>query len=161
MSRTNPNRQDARRSSAASPATWLQLAVAYLIVSVALGVAMGASHDFSLKSVHVHMSLMGWTTLGLAGLVYAVYPALGASVLARVHFWAYNLALPPMMIALGAMLLGREEAVPVLVATQLVATVGLLAFAVNVFVNLRRAPAPRPWASTPQRSDGAPLPDAA
>ena len=41
------------------------------------------------------------------------------------------------------------------------ATVGLLAFAVNVFVNLKRVTAHRPWAAAPRRSDGAPLPDLA
>lgn len=161
MFRTTPTRQQARRPSVASPAVWLQLAVAYLIVSVVLGMVMGASHDFSLRSVHVHLSLMGWTTLAIAGLVYAAYPALGASRLARVHFWTYNLALPPMMVALGAMLLGRAEAVPVLAVTQLVATVGMLAFALNVFINLSRAAARRPWASTARHSDGTPRSDLA
>jgi len=124
-------------SSAPTVAAWLRLAALYLLVSVGLGVVMGGSGDFTLRSVHSHLSLLGWTTLALSGLIYQAFPDAGASRLARVHFWLYNLALPPMMGALAAMLLGHAAATPILVGSQFAVIAGLLAFVVNVFCRVK------------------------
>ena len=64
---------------------WLKLAITYLIVGVALGIAMGATRNFALAPVHAHINLLGWTTLALAGLIYTVYPVAGASRLIASH----------------------------------------------------------------------------
>ncbi len=116
---------------------WLKLSVVYLMVGIAIGIAMGASHDFALRPVHAHLNLLGWTTLALAGLIYSTYPQAAASRLARAHFWLYNLALPPMMIALALLMKGDQAAVPVLVGAQMVLAAGVLAFAANLFLNLK------------------------
>ncbi len=125
-------------ASAPSATAWVRLSAVYLLIGTGLGVAMGASGDFTLRSVHSHISLLGWTTLALAGLIYRAFPDSGASRLARLHFWLYNLALPPMMGALAALLLGHPGAVPLLVGAQFVVAAGLLAFVVNVFLNVRQ-----------------------
>lgn len=128
------------RSFAQSTAAWFRLAVVYLLVGTILGVAMGASESFALRSVHSHVSLLGWTTLALAGLIYRVFPDAGASWLARVHFWLYNLALPPMMGSLAVLLLGYPGVTPILAGSQVLVAAGLLAFVVNVFLNVRQPP---------------------
>jgi uncharacterized membrane protein YhaH (DUF805 family) len=66
-----------------------------------------------------------------------VFPAAGASRLARIHFWLHNLALPVMMVALTALLLGNEAAVPFLGTAEIVAAVGVIVFAANVFINVK------------------------
>ncbi len=116
---------------------WIKLSIVYLIVGIAIGIAMGASHDFTLRPVHAHMNLLGWTTLALAGLIYSLYPQVAASRLAKIHFWLYNLALPPMMIALALLVTGDQAAVPVLAAAQVVLSVAVLVFAANLFMNLK------------------------
>ncbi len=142
MSAQRPVRRAAAGPSSFSPSTaaWFRLAAVYLVVAIALGIAMGASGNFALRPVHAHVSLLGWTGLALAGLIYRAFPAAGASRLAAVHFWLFNLALPPMMGALAALLLGRPQALPVLVASQFVVAAGLLAFVANVFLNVGSAP---------------------
>ena len=133
-----PMRQPAGALSySPSAAAWLKLAVVYLIVGVSVGFAMGASGNFSLRSVHSHLILLGWVTLALAGLIYKVYPDAGASRLARIHFWLHNLALPPMMAALAALTLGHPNAVPFLAVSQTLVVAGLLAFCWNVFANVK------------------------
>lgn len=117
--------------------TWLKLAVIYLLVGVSIGIAMGATGNFVLRPVHVHIGLLGWVSLALAGLIYSIHPAAARSRLATVHFWLHNLALPVMMIALGAMLTGHPQAIPALVASEFVLAAGLVAFALNVFRNLK------------------------
>jgi hypothetical protein len=132
-------------SSAPSVALWFRLAALYLLVTVVLGAAMGASGSFALRSVHSHLGLLGWVSLALAGLIYRAYPEAGASRLAAVHFWLFNLALPPMLGSLAALMLGHHPgAVPILAGSQVVALAGLLAFVVNVFVNLKQPAEPLP-----------------
>jgi hypothetical protein len=119
-----------------SGAIWLKLAVLYLIIGVALGIMMGASRDFTLRPVHAHLNLLGWATMALAGLVYAVYEQAGRSVLARIHFWLANISMPLMAGALTLVLFGNESVVPVLVVSEIMAAGGILVFAANLFLNL-------------------------
>lgn len=118
---------------------WLKLAVVYLICGIAMGIAMGASENFTLRPVHAHINLLGWTTMALAGLIYTVFPAAGASRLAKAHFWLMNLSLPVMMVALALLLFGNASVVPVLAISEIAAAIGVLAFAVNIFTNLTKA----------------------
>jgi hypothetical protein len=129
------------RSFAPTATTWLKLSVVYLIVGVTLGIAMGATETFTLRPVHAHLNLLGWTTVALAGLISAVFPAAGASRLARVHFWLHNAAVPVMMAALSALLLGHPQAIPFLVTAELAAAAGILVFAANIFTNVKLADA--------------------
>lgn len=117
-------------------AIWLQLAVLYLIVGVALGIVMGASRDFTLRPVHAHLNLLGWATMAVAGLVYSVYEQAGRSVLARIHFWLANVSMPIMALALSLVLLGKTAVVPMLVVSEMLAAAGILVFAANLFLNL-------------------------
>lgn len=118
--------------------TWLKLAVVYLLIGVALGIAMGASEDFTLRPVHAHINLLGWATMALAGLVYSVFPAAGTSRLARIHFWLNNISLPLMAIALTLVLLGQRDVIPVLAVAEILAAIGIICFAANIFVNLQK-----------------------
>jgi len=117
---------------------WLKLAVLYLILGISLGIAMGASQNFTLRPVHAHINLLGWTTMALAGLIYSVFPKAGESRLARLHFWLLNLALPVMMGALTLLLLGHMGIAPVLAIGEIVAALAILAFAANLFLNLKQ-----------------------
>ena len=120
-----------------STTVWFKLAVIYLIAGIGLGIAMGASHNFTLRPVHAHINLLGFTVLALAGLIYSVFPDAGASRLARIHFWLHNLSLPVMMVSLAMLLLGNEAFVPALGAAEFVAAAGVIVFAANVFINLK------------------------
>jgi hypothetical protein len=117
---------------------WLKLAVVYLITGVAMGIAMGVSQNFTLRPVHAHVNLLGWTTLGLAGLIYSLFPQAGESRLAKVHFWLMNLSMPVMMVALSVLLFGHQEIEPVLALSEVGGAIGIAAFAANLFINLKR-----------------------
>jgi len=135
-----------------SAALWLRLAVLYLIVGIGLGIAMGASENFTLRPVHAHLNLLGWTTLALAGLIYSVYPDAGRSRLATVHFWLHNISLPVMMGSLTLFLLGNPKVVPVLVASEIIAAAGVIVFACNVFLNVNAAGRRQGWDTTTRRA---------
>lgn len=118
---------------------WLKLAVLYLIVGIGIGIMMGATHNFTLRPVHAHINLLGWTTMALAGLTYSVFPEAGLSKLAKVHFWLANISMPVMAVTLGLYLMGNEKIVPALAASEFVAAAGVLTFAANLFLNLKRS----------------------
>jgi hypothetical protein len=118
-------------------AIWLKLAVLYLIAGVTLGIVMGASQNFTLRPVHAHINLLGWTTMGMAGLIYSVFPKAGQSRLAKVHFWLLNLAMPVMMVALSLLLMGNVAMEPLLAGSEIVGAIAIVVFAVNLFVNLK------------------------
>jgi cbb3-type cytochrome oxidase subunit 1 len=99
---------------------------------------MGASQNFTLRPVHAHVNLLGWTTMALAGLIYSVFPKAGESRLARLHFWLLNLALPVMMGALTMLLLGHTAIAPVLAISEIIGALAILAFAANLFLNLKQ-----------------------
>lgn len=117
---------------------WLKLAVLYLIIGVALGIIMGASQNFALRSVHAHLNLLGWATMALAGLIYSVFPQAGQSRLAKLHFWLHNIALPVMLGSLALILLGNTQVIPLLGGAEIVAALGIITFAANIFVNLKK-----------------------
>jgi hypothetical protein len=116
---------------------FVKISLVYLVVGAALGLVMGISGEFRLASVHTHLLLLGWASLALAGLVYHWYPQAAATRLARIHFWLHNIGLPVFMVALALLLTGNGWATPVVGAAGAAVTLGLLAFAANVFVNIR------------------------
>jgi cbb3-type cytochrome oxidase subunit 1 len=121
---------------------WIKMAMIYLVCGISLGIAMGASQNFTMRPVHAHINLIGWTTMALAGLIYTVFPKAGDSKLAAVHFWLFNLALPVMMGSLAMALTGRMQAIPFLVASEVTLSAGVLAFAANIFVNVNQQARP-------------------
>jgi hypothetical protein len=64
---------------------FLTLAAASLVVGVSMGLYMGLKHDFALTPIHVHVNLVGWTSLALYGLTYRAYPALQRGWVAYAH----------------------------------------------------------------------------
>lgn len=133
----NMDKRTAAPALSSAGIIWLKLSVVYLVIGVAMGIAMGASENFTLRPVHAHVNLLGFAMLALAGLIYSVFPQAGQSRLASVHFWLQNLALPVMMAALALLLLGHREVIPVLVAGELVTALAVMIFAVNVFKNAK------------------------
>jgi hypothetical protein len=117
---------------------WLKLGVVYLLIGIAMGIMMGASQDFTLRPVHAHVNLLGWTTLALAGLIYSIFPQASRSRLAKIHFWLMNISLPVMMIALSCVLMGHENVVPLLAGSEIAGALGIVAFAANIFLNVKK-----------------------
>jgi hypothetical protein len=114
----------------------IRIAAVYLVIALVLGLAMGLRQDFSLASVHSHLGLLGWASMGLAGIVYLVLPRTGRSRLAVVHFWLHNVGLPVMLGALTVLdLLGDSRAEPVVGLGSFLVLAALTVFAVNVFRN--------------------------
>ncbi len=117
---------------------WFLAALPYFLVSVGIGVYMGASGDHSLFTVHSHLGLLGWAAMGLTGVLYRAFPAAATSKLAAWHFILYQVAVPVMLIAVTALILGNKSAEPVAGMASVVILVSVVLFCWNV-VSARRS----------------------
>ena len=107
---------------------WFVAAITYFAIGVGFGVYMGASGDHALFTVHSHISLLGWASMGLTGVMYRSFPAAARTRLAAWHFWLYQLALPVMLLAVGALYSGAKDADPVAGVASVVILVSVLLF---------------------------------
>ena len=72
----------------------IRISVIYLLIGTVLGMYMSIVEDFALSSVHTHISLLGWTTMTLAGIIYHIFQNLTKSVLCKIQFILFNIGLP-------------------------------------------------------------------
>jgi cbb3-type cytochrome oxidase subunit 1 len=115
----------------------IKISVIYFMIGVLFGLYMSMTHDYSFTPVHVHINLLGWTALTLAGIIYHLFPAVSATKLAKAHFWLHNIGLPLMMIGLIILISGNEGIVPVIAAGGLLTTLAVLLFGYNVLTKLK------------------------
>lgn len=116
----------------------LRWAVVYLLAGLGLGLYMAIGHERHLMSVHAHVNLLGWSSLGLCGLTYAAFPHLADSRLAGIHAWLHLLGLPVMMLSVGALAHGAQAAAAGAGVGALVVIAGLACFSINVLRGTRR-----------------------
>jgi hypothetical protein len=115
----------------------IHTAVVFFIAGVALGNYMGAQQDFRFVHVHAHLHLLGWVSLGLVGLLYAQHPHLQRGWLAHTHYWLHTVGL---LLFMGSFAWGAAvgvKPVPFIAAGASIVSLGVLAFAINVFSRLR------------------------
>ena len=112
---------------------WIRVALIYFVVAVCIGMFMGATQDFRLRGVHVHVNMLGWVSAALTGCVYFLFPQAATTRLACVHFWLYNLALPVMMTSLAALYFGQAGAEQIVGLSSVAMVLAVATFAFNVW----------------------------
>jgi len=115
----------------------VKIAAVYLLVGLVMGLVMGISNNFSLTSVHAHVSLLGWATMAIAGILYILIPECGRTRLAAAHFWGHNIGLPVMTLSLALYAYGVKAAEKTIAVGSVVVLVSLMLFAVNLFISAR------------------------
>lgn len=116
----------------------IKISVVYLLIGISLGLFMSVTHVFNLSTVHVHLNLLGWVTLAIAGLFYTIFPHLAETASAKAHFWLHNIGLPVMMVSIALAIMGVHPLF-FLIATLAgtVTVLGVFCFGYNVLKNLR------------------------
>jgi hypothetical protein len=115
----------------------IQIAVVYMSVGLILGLGMGIAGNFTLLSVHSHISLLGWATMAISGMVYILIPSCARNRLAKLHFWGHNIGLPIMMLSLALYTFGITAMEKIVAASSILVVVSLLLFAFNLMRNAR------------------------
>ena len=117
----------------------IKIGILYLLIGMGMGVYMGATKDFSMHPVHAHVNLLGWTLLGISGLIFQVFPALEQSVLAKIYFWLYNTSVPVTLVCLFLFLNGNAAIDPILGLGSVLITVSAACLAVLLWTRLPSA----------------------
>ncbi|ADU32099.1 hypothetical protein [Evansella cellulosilytica] len=117
----------------------IKISVIYFVIGVLLGYHMSVATDYSLTPIHVHINLLGWTSMTLAGILYVMFPKAEQSMLGKIHFWTHNIGLPLMMLGLYFTILGIDSAVVplMLIIGSTLVVLAVLVFAFNVFKNVK------------------------
>ncbi|KPB03982.1 cytochrome-c oxidase [Bacillus sp. CHD6a] len=116
----------------------IKISVIYFLIGVGIGYYMSTAHAYDLTPVHVHINLLGWTALTLAGIIYILFPAAGKTRLATWHFWLHNIGLPLMMIGLAFVVHGNDSLLVLTIIGANLTTLGVLLFTINVFKNVKQ-----------------------
>lgn len=115
----------------------IKIATFYLVIGILMGMYMSMSETFQLRPVHTHINLLGWATMGLAGIYYVLFPKAGSTVLARIHFWLHNIGLPLMMFGLGFLMYGNEALHILIPFGATLTTISIILFAWNIFQHVK------------------------
>jgi hypothetical protein len=115
------------------------MAALYFLIGVGMGLTMEIIGDHRLSGAHAHINLVGWASMGLFGIIYVLFPKAGESVLAKLHFWLYNISLPLFMLGLCFVLLGNTSLMFLLMIFPNVLVLSVLLFVINVFTNVKAA----------------------
>ncbi|CAG0966367.1 hypothetical protein GPROT1_01212 [Gammaproteobacteria bacterium] len=112
---------------------FMKAGVIYALAGFILGVAMGATHEFALRSVHTHLNLIGWASMAIYAMYYQLVPAATRSALAKAHFWLANLGLVVLTASVALLSRGVSAAEPGAAIGSMVSLAALLVFAYIVF----------------------------
>ncbi|MDG5789084.1 cytochrome-c oxidase [Evansella sp. AB-P1] len=117
---------------------FIKISVVYFVIGVILGYYMSISNAYHLTGVHAHINLLGWTSMTLAGIIYALFPKTESSILGKIHFWLHNIGLPLMMIGLFLLLQGNSSLEFLIPIGATIVVVAVIIFAINLFLNLKK-----------------------
>ena len=115
------------------------LALAYAICGMVLGIYMAASHDHSEMPVHAHTMVAGWVMSAIFAYFYHLFPAIGGSRMALVHFWVQAVSGVVLVVSLFFLLAGNEALEPVTALASFGFLAGTLLFAWNAMPALKSA----------------------
>ncbi|KMY51825.1 cytochrome-c oxidase [Peribacillus loiseleuriae] len=117
----------------------IKIGVVYFLIGIFFGLYMSVTHEFVLKTVHVHMNLLGWVSLSLVGILYHLFPQLAQTTSAKIHFWMHNIGLPIMMISIALALyeVGGEVFFPIATIGGVLTAIGICFFGYNVLKHLK------------------------
>lgn len=113
--------------------TFLRFGVLALICGICLGIYMGHSEVFTLRSVHAHINLIGWASMMIFGFFYRLFPDAQSGALPKAHLWLSILGFLLMIPGLALLLLGNPVLLPALLAGQGLFAISVLLFTVILF----------------------------
>ncbi len=127
---------------------FLRAAMLWLVAGTALGLAMALHPAWVVyRPAHVHMLLLGFVTMMIAGVAYHVLPrftmaALHSPALARLHLWLANLGLVGMVIGFVVRVPLPDPGAAILATGGGASLLGAWSLAWNLWRTLDRAAVP-------------------
>ncbi len=145
------------------PKLFIKAGLIYLVMGVVLGILIGIMPELSgrLRFVHIHLNLLGFMTMMIAGVAYHVLPRFSSRTLpwptgTKYHFILQNVGLVGMLAAhLGGGFYTSGLARNLFILFAVMTAVGLLIMAYNLYFVLSAPEAsPAPTKITPDMKVG-------
>jgi hypothetical protein len=105
------------------------LAIAYGIIGMLLGLHMAISQDHTQMPTHAHTMVLGWLMSAVFAFFYHLFPDIGRSRLAKIHFLLTAIAGILLLVTLFMFLSGNVAIEPVLAGSSIAFFLGMLLFA--------------------------------
>ena len=115
------------------------LALIYAVCGIALGLQMAISEDHSQMPTHAHTMVLGWLMSGFFAFFYHLFPQIGRTMLAQVHFWLTAVSGIVLLVSLFFVLSGRPNVEPITAISSLAFFAALLLFVWISLPVVRRA----------------------
>ena len=115
------------------------LAIIYAIAGMLLGLSMAMSHDHLQMPTHAHIMLAGWVSSAIFAFFYHLFPAIGQSRMAVVHFWLQAASGVVLVVSLYFLTAGNEAIEPITATASMAYLAGVLLFAWIVLPVLRKS----------------------
>ncbi|SMQ70621.1 hypothetical protein SAMN06295905_1905 [Devosia lucknowensis] len=113
---------------------YFRTAILFLIAGICIGIYMSMSENHAVVGAHAHINLLGWVTSALFGTYLALNPGKASGLLPRLQYFIYVVGVTVMGASLYLMLDGNTALVPVVAGASIVTFVGVLLFAVIIFM---------------------------
>lgn len=115
------------------PYWFLTVAILQALAGMGLGIVMGISGDYTLAPAHAHNNLLGWVSMAIFGLYYAVVAEVAVKPVATAHFWLALVANLVFPLGIGLVVSGRGEIVSIV--GSLLEVLSMLLFGIIVWTN--------------------------
>lgn len=112
---------------------FMKAGVLYALVGFSMGLYMAAGHDFTLRSVHSHLVLVGWATMAICAAYYQLVPQAAGAAIAKVHFVAANIGLVVMAVGVALLASGMAAAEAGAAIGSIITLLSMLLFVYIVF----------------------------
>lgn len=119
---------------------FILIGAVYLTLGIVLGSYMGASGNHGPSVAHAHINLLGFTLMTIFGLTYRVFPEMGQTGLAKVHFWLHlvgSIVLLVMLFLLTTEVITEAAMMPLAPISELLVLLGVLVYLWNVFKHVK------------------------
>ena len=103
-------------------------AIIYAVLGMLLGLSMAITHDHGEMPTHAHIMLAGWVSSAIFAYFYHLFPAIGSSKIANVHFWFQTASAVVMMVSLLLLYAGNEAMEPGAAIGSIGYALGMLLF---------------------------------
>jgi hypothetical protein len=120
-------------------AAFFALGVVCLLIGMFLGMHMGETEDFTLMPAHAHLNLLGWVTMAIYGIFYALTHASLKPKLAWTNFVLAAIGVLVMIPSLALYLPAHDaKYIPGIIVGEVATVLSLLVFGVSVLRELVR-----------------------
>lgn len=115
------------------PHYFLTVAILQALAGMGLGIFMGITGDYTLAPAHAHNNLLGWVSMAIFGLYYAVAGEVALRRLSAIHFLLALVANLVFPVGIGLVVSGKGESLSVV--GSLLEVFSMLLFGFIVWTN--------------------------